>query len=74
MLDLTELVDVEVTLAYIKYAIFVIVKMMLMSAMTGFFRMKKKAFANPEDVASFGKDEAVKKYLRTDPDVERVRR
>nr|XP_020664215.1 microsomal glutathione S-transferase 1 [Pogona vitticeps] len=74
MLDLTELVDVEVTLAYIRYAIFVIVKMMLMSPMTAFFRMKKKAFANPEDVASFGKDEAVKKYLRTDPDVERVRR
>ena len=34
----------------------------------------EQAFANPEDVASFGKDEAVKKYLRTDPDVERVRR
>ncbi|PKU32064.1 microsomal glutathione s-transferase 1 [Limosa lapponica baueri] len=32
------------------------------------------AFVNPEDVASFGKGETAKKYLRTDPDVERVRR
>ncbi|XP_007442235.1 microsomal glutathione S-transferase 1, partial [Python bivittatus] len=32
------------------------------------------AFANPEDTASMGKGENAKKYLRTDPDVERVRR
>ncbi|NXP76793.1 MGST1 transferase, partial [Ramphastos sulfuratus] len=34
----------------------------------------KQAFANPEDTASFGKGESAKKYLRTDQDVERVRR
>ncbi|KAJ7329216.1 hypothetical protein JRQ81_015390 [Phrynocephalus forsythii] len=74
MLDITDLIDVEVTAAYVKYAIFVIVKMMLMSVATAFFRMKNKAFANPEDVVRYGKEEIAKKYLRTDPDVERVRR
>ncbi|XP_062990888.1 microsomal glutathione S-transferase 1 isoform X2 [Elgaria multicarinata webbii] len=74
MLDLRELVDTEVVLAFAKYAVLVVVKMMLMSPMTGFFRMKRKAFVNPEDTASFGKGENAKKYLRTDPDVERVRR
>ncbi|NXW43921.1 MGST1 transferase, partial [Nyctiprogne leucopyga] len=34
----------------------------------------KQAFANPEDTVSFGKGESAKKYLRTDADVERVRR
>ncbi|NXC13359.1 MGST1 transferase, partial [Corythaeola cristata] len=32
------------------------------------------AFVNPEDLSTFGKGEGVKKYLRTDADVERVRR
>ncbi|XP_063165542.1 microsomal glutathione S-transferase 1 [Candoia aspera] len=74
MLNLNELGDVEVTLAYVRYAVLLLVKMMLMSTITAFFRMKKKAFASPEDTASFGKGENAKKYLRTDPDVERVRR
>uniref|UniRef100_A0A7N5JHS9 Microsomal glutathione S-transferase 1 n=1 Tax=Ailuropoda melanoleuca TaxID=9646 RepID=A0A7N5JHS9_AILME len=74
MLDLNELVDIEVTLAYVRYAVMLLVKMMLMSTITAFFRMKKKAFVNPEDTASFGEGENAKKYLRTDPDVERVRR
>jgi len=34
----------------------------------------KQAFANPEDTASFGKGDSAKKFLRTDADVERVRR
>lgn len=38
------------------------------------FLCLKQAFVNPEDTASFGKGESAKKYLRTDPDVERVRR
>ncbi|XP_073175155.1 microsomal glutathione S-transferase 1 isoform X2 [Lepidochelys kempii] len=33
-----------------------------------------RAFSNPEDTATFGKGENAKKFLRTDPDVERVRR
>ncbi|XP_060550431.1 microsomal glutathione S-transferase 1 isoform X2 [Pantherophis guttatus] len=66
--------DNDVTLAFIRYGTIIVVKMMLMSTITAFFRMKKKAFVNPEDTASFGKGENAKKYLRTDPDVERVRR
>ncbi|KAM6436976.1 microsomal glutathione S-transferase 1 [Liasis olivaceus] len=73
MLNLKEL-DVEVTLAYVRYAVILLVKMMLMSTITAAFRRKKMAFANPEDVVSMGKGENGKKYLRTDPDVERVRR
>ncbi|XP_015271099.1 PREDICTED: microsomal glutathione S-transferase 1-like, partial [Gekko japonicus] len=32
------------------------------------------AFANPEDASVHGKEELAKKYLRSDPDVERIRR
>ncbi|XP_042325016.1 microsomal glutathione S-transferase 1 [Sceloporus undulatus] len=74
MLDLTELVNIDVTVAFVWYAVLLIVKMMLMSALTGMFRRKKKAFANPEDTALVAKGESAKKFLRTDPDVERVRR
>ncbi|XP_060632618.2 microsomal glutathione S-transferase 1 [Anolis sagrei] len=74
MLDLTELVDIDVTVAYVWYAVLLIVKMMLMSPLTGFYRTTRKAFANPEDAAGFGKGENAKKFLRTDQDVERVRR
>ncbi|XP_032076844.1 microsomal glutathione S-transferase 1 [Thamnophis elegans] len=69
-----ELLDHEVTMAFMRYGTIVVLKMMLMSAITAFFRMKKKAFVNPEDTTSFGKGENAKKFLRTDPDVERVRR
>ncbi|XP_053112843.1 microsomal glutathione S-transferase 1 [Hemicordylus capensis] len=74
MLDFREMMDVEVPMAYAKYSVLVLVKMMLMSPLTGFYRMKKKAFTNPEDASSFAKGEGAKKFLRTDPDVERVRR
>uniref|UniRef100_A0A8D0B8I6 Microsomal glutathione S-transferase 1 n=1 Tax=Salvator merianae TaxID=96440 RepID=A0A8D0B8I6_SALMN len=74
MIDVRELKDADVVVAFVEYAILVVVKMMLMSVTTAFFRIKKKAFANPEDVATVGKGEGAKKYLRTDPDVERVRR
>ncbi|XP_062839206.1 microsomal glutathione S-transferase 1 isoform X2 [Anolis carolinensis] len=74
MLDLTELVDIEVTVAYVWYAVLLIVKMMLLSPLTGLYRVSKKAFANPEDAVGFGKGDNAKKFLRTDPDVERVRR
>ncbi|NXD10558.1 MGST1 transferase, partial [Nothocercus nigrocapillus] len=62
MAKLTQLIENEIFRAYATYATIVLLKMMLMSA-----------FVNPEDVP-FGKTEAGKKYLRTDPDVERVRR
>lgn len=47
-----------------------------MGPMTGYFRMTRGAFANPEDVALHGgsDEETRKKMLKTDPNVERVRR
>ncbi|XP_054844475.1 microsomal glutathione S-transferase 1 [Eublepharis macularius] len=73
-MDLREFIDLEVVVVYIKYIIILMIKMMLMSVVTAYYRMKNKAFSNPEDAASYGKGEQAKKYLRTDPDVERVRR
>ncbi|XP_060101855.1 microsomal glutathione S-transferase 1 [Heteronotia binoei] len=72
--DLLEYIDLEVIFVYIKCLVILMVKMMLMSPLTGFYRMKNKAFANPEDASTHGKGEQAKKYLRTDPDVERIRR
>ncbi|NXS51592.1 MGST1 transferase, partial [Brachypteracias leptosomus] len=74
MAKLPPLLDNEAFRAYATYATIVLLKMMLMSLVTAYFRITRKAFANPEDTASFGKAENAKKYLRTDPDVERVRR
>ncbi|CAM2097678.1 unnamed protein product [Caretta caretta] len=74
MAELSQLIDSEVFLAYATYTTIVLLKMMLMSVITAYFRMTRKAFSNPEDTATFGKGENAKKFLRTDPDVERVRR
>ncbi|XP_010166511.1 microsomal glutathione S-transferase 1-like [Antrostomus carolinensis] len=74
MAKLTQLIDNEVFRAYATYTVIVLLKMMLMSLITAYFRITRKAFANPEDTASLGKGESAKKYLRTDADVERVRR
>ncbi|XP_008942074.1 PREDICTED: microsomal glutathione S-transferase 1 [Merops nubicus] len=74
MAKLTKLLDNEAFQAYATYATIVLLKMMLMSLLTVYFRITRKAFANPEDVATFGRGETAKKYLRTDADVERVRR
>ncbi|XP_055664587.1 microsomal glutathione S-transferase 1 isoform X1 [Falco peregrinus] len=71
MAKLTQLIDNEVFRAYATYTTIVLLKMMLMSLITAYFRITRKAFVNPEDTASFGKGESAKKYLRTDPDVER---
>merc|ERR550519_1162744 len=46
---------------------------MMMSFLTAFFRFSRGAFANPEDVADKPAEER-KKWLKIDPDVERVRR
>ncbi|NWI58806.1 MGST1 transferase, partial [Calyptomena viridis] len=70
----TQLIDNETFRAYATYTAIVLLKMMLMSLVTAYFRITRKAFANPEDTASFGKGDSAKKYLKTDPDVERVRR
>ncbi|NXK54756.1 MGST1 transferase, partial [Chauna torquata] len=74
MAKLTQLIDNEVLRAYATYATIVLIKMMLMSLITTYLRITRKAFANSEDIASFGKGESAKKYVRTDADVERVRR
>ncbi|NXW89305.1 MGST1 transferase, partial [Alopecoenas beccarii] len=74
MAKLTQLIDNEVFWAYATYTTIVLLKMMLMSPVTAYFRITRKAFANPEDTTSLGKGESAKKFLRTDPDVERVRR
>ncbi|GAB5573583.1 microsomal glutathione S-transferase 1 isoform X2 [Prionailurus iriomotensis] len=74
MVDLTELMENEVFMAFASYTTIILSKMMFMSTATAFFRLTRKVFANPEDCAGFGKGENAKKYLRTDDKVERVRR
>ncbi|XP_075703438.1 microsomal glutathione S-transferase 1 [Rhinoderma darwinii] len=69
-----QLVDNEVFRAFATYASIVLVKMMLMSVMTSFYRITRKVFANPEDAAAQSRGGDSKKYIRTDQEVERVRR
>ncbi|KAM9673537.1 LOW QUALITY PROTEIN: microsomal glutathione S-transferase 1 [Trichechus inunguis] len=70
MIDLTQLTKNEVLMAFSSYAPLVLSKMMFMSFATAFYRLTRKAFANPEDCAHHGKGENAKKYLRTDDRVE----
>ncbi|KAF3704826.1 Microsomal glutathione S-transferase 1 [Channa argus] len=70
---MTSLLESDVFLAFSSYATIVILKMMLMAPMTGYYRITRGAFANEEDLHLHGKS-ADKKLLRTHPDVERVRR
>ncbi|ELV11254.1 microsomal glutathione S-transferase 1 [Tupaia chinensis] len=74
MVGLNQLMEDEVFTAFASYTTIILLKMMLMSTTTAFYRMTRKVFANPEDCASYGKGEDIKKYLRTDDNVERVRR
>ncbi|KAJ8335924.1 hypothetical protein SKAU_G00392660 [Synaphobranchus kaupii] len=74
MAELVHMIDSEVFLAFSTYATIVILKMMLMAPMTAYFRFSRKAFANPEDTGLGKTAEERKKMLRSDPDVERVRR
>ncbi|MBN3313592.1 MGST1 transferase, partial [Atractosteus spatula] len=75
MAEISQMIDSEVFLAFATYATIVILKMMFLAPLTGYFRMTRKAFANPEDVSFRSKiEDEKKKMLRTDPDVERVRR
>ncbi|XP_051890073.1 microsomal glutathione S-transferase 1-like [Pristis pectinata] len=73
---MSEFIKSEVFLAFSTYASIVLLKMMMMGPLTAYFRITRGAFSNPEDAkAHGGKDEDTrKKLLRTDPDVERVRR
>ncbi|XP_061769197.1 microsomal glutathione S-transferase 1-like [Nerophis ophidion] len=64
----------EVFRAFSTYALIVILKMMMMSFVTAYCRITRGAFANEEDVGRGSTEEKKKKMLRTDPEVERVRR
>uniref|UniRef100_A0A8D3BC97 Microsomal glutathione S-transferase 1.1 n=1 Tax=Scophthalmus maximus TaxID=52904 RepID=A0A8D3BC97_SCOMX len=72
MSPLSSVMESQVLQAFSTYAIIVILKMMLMSPLTSYFRLTRKVFANLEDT-KFVSSEADKKLVRTDPDVERVR-
>ncbi|KAJ8398864.1 hypothetical protein AAFF_G00417720 [Aldrovandia affinis] len=74
MAEVVHMIDSEVFLAFSTYATIVILKMMLMSLMTSYFRMTRKVFANLEDTGLVRSDEDKRKMVRIDPDVERVRR
>ncbi|XP_078091498.1 microsomal glutathione S-transferase 1-like [Mustelus asterias] len=73
---MSELIDSDVFLAYSTYSTIVLLKMLLMGPLTGYFRVKHLAFVSVEDAKAHGaKDEETKKqYMRIHPDVERVRR
>ncbi|XP_069763520.1 microsomal glutathione S-transferase 1-like [Narcine bancroftii] len=66
----------EVFLAFSTYASVMLVKMLIMGPLTGYFRMSRGAFSNPEDARAHGgtDEESKKKLMTTNPDVERVRR
>ncbi|XP_026218871.1 microsomal glutathione S-transferase 1 [Anabas testudineus] len=67
---MANMIENDVFLAFSTYATIVILKMLLMAPLTGYYRITRGAFANEEDVGKSGD----KKLLRTHPDVERVRR
>nr|XP_019955350.1 PREDICTED: microsomal glutathione S-transferase 1 [Paralichthys olivaceus] len=72
-MSLSSVMDSPVLRSYFTYATIVILKMMLMSPLTSYFRLTRKVFANLEDT-KLGSSSTDKKLVRTDPDVERVRR
>ncbi|XP_063792534.1 prostaglandin E synthase isoform X2 [Pseudophryne corroboree] len=59
----------EVFLSFVFYSTLLILKMYILAIITGQIRLRKKAFANPEDALRHGSIE----YFREDPDVERYR-
>ncbi|XP_056410615.1 microsomal glutathione S-transferase 1 [Hyla sarda] len=68
------LADSEVFRAFATYAVIVLVKMMALGPVTAYYRITRKVFANLEDAAGNSRGGDPKKYIRTDQDVERVRR
>lgn len=72
---MADVIDSEVFRAFTTHATLVVLKMLLMAPLTAYFRITRKAFSNAEDVSSLAKSpEDKKKFVRSDPDVERVRR
>uniref|UniRef100_A0A1Y9H2L6 Microsomal glutathione S-transferase 1 n=1 Tax=Anopheles dirus TaxID=7168 RepID=A0A1Y9H2L6_9DIPT len=72
MTTLLQNINDEVFRTYIFWVAVLVVKMLVMSVLTGRQRFRKKVFANPEDLKPSKKGTAQPKF--DDPDVERVRR
>ncbi|XP_043842942.1 prostaglandin E synthase isoform X1 [Dromiciops gliroides] len=64
------MMDNEVFANFLLYSTMLVIKMYLLAVITGQVRLRKKAFANPEDALKHGGLQ----YCRMDPDVERCRR
>nr|UDM84153.1 prostaglandin E synthase [Sillago sihama] len=60
----------EVFSCFVFYSVLLVMKMYVIAIITGQVRLRKKAFANPEDALRHGGLQ----YHREDPDVERCRR
>uniref|UniRef100_A0A672YXK9 Microsomal glutathione S-transferase 1 n=2 Tax=Sphaeramia orbicularis TaxID=375764 RepID=A0A672YXK9_9TELE len=73
MSSLNNIMDSQVLQAFFTYATVVVLKMMLMSPLTSYFRLTRKVFANLEDT-KLASPTVDKKLVRVDPHVERVRR
>ncbi|XP_072255971.1 microsomal glutathione S-transferase 1 [Pyxicephalus adspersus] len=74
MSAIKQLADNEVFRAFATYVAVVLLKMMLMSLITSYYRLTRNVFANLEDAIGHVKGGDAKKYVRTDERVERVRR
>ncbi|XP_018947076.1 microsomal glutathione S-transferase 1 [Cyprinus carpio] len=71
---MADLMSNDMFLAFSKYATIVVLKMMFMAPLTGYFRITRKGAQNWHFVQAFSNSEDRKKMLQTNPDVERVRR
>ncbi|XP_072227421.1 prostaglandin E synthase [Leuresthes tenuis] len=60
----------QVFSCFVFYAVLLVIKMYVIAIITGQVRLRKKAFANPEDALRHGGLQ----YHRADPDVERCNR
>uniref|UniRef100_A0A3Q2TDH6 Microsomal glutathione S-transferase 1 n=1 Tax=Fundulus heteroclitus TaxID=8078 RepID=A0A3Q2TDH6_FUNHE len=70
---MAQLMEDDVFKAFTTYAAIVTLKMILMGPVTVYFRLTRGSFTNEEDVA-WKSGEEKKKFLKSHPDVERVRR
>lgn len=64
----------EVFTAFMKYGIFVLLKMVVMSEIVGILRVLKRSFVNVEDAKSVTKKRGddIKPHMKSNEDVERV--
>ncbi|NXD14700.1 PTGES synthase, partial [Nothocercus nigrocapillus] len=70
LLVFPKMMENEVFMSFMFYSTVLILKMYVVAIITGQVRLRKKAFANPEDALRNGGLQ----YYREDPDVERCRR